>query len=132
MSFVFAFHRAENSGDSFMRATELIHLDSNDTGALLLIATIGPTLASPSDSQVMMIKAAATKLLSETSSAPVRPPASADDPVASAAPAIDTETERVLAFVRQLRKLAAPRPDPEVVKRAAAKTALEWANSLKR
>lgn len=132
VSFVLAFRRAGKPGDSFMRATEFLHLDSNDTGALLLVATIGPTLPSPSDNQVTMIKAAATKLLSEMSSAPVRPPASADDPVASAAPAIDTETERVLAFVRQLRKFATPRLDPEVVRRSVAEAALEWASSLRR
>ena len=132
VSFVLAFQRAGKPGDSFMRATELLHLDSNDTGALLLVATIGPTLPSPSDNQVTMIKAAASKLLSETPSAPARSPASDDDPIANGVSGIDPETERVLTFVRQLRKLAAVRPDPEVVKRRVAEAALEWTNGLKR
>ena len=132
ISFVFAFQRAGNSGDSFRRATELLHLDSNDTGALLLVALIGPTVPSPSDNQFSMIKAAALTLLSETPSAPARSPASGDDPVATAVSAIDPETERVLAFVRQLRKLAPAQPVPEVVRRRVAEAALDWANGLKR
>jgi hypothetical protein len=132
VSFVLAFQRAGKPGDSFMRATELLHLDSNDIGALLLVATIGPTLSSPSDNQVTMIKAAASKLLSETPSAPARSPASDDDPIANGVSGIHPETERVLTFVRQLRKLAAARPDPEVVKRRVAEAAPEWTNGLKR
>jgi hypothetical protein len=70
ISFVLAFQRTGKSVHSFMRATELLHRYSNDTAALLLVATIGPTLPSPSENQVTIIKAAASKLLSEMPSAP--------------------------------------------------------------
>jgi hypothetical protein len=132
ISFVLAFQRTGKSVHSFMRATELLHRYSNDTAALLLVATIGPTLPSPSENQVTIIKAAASKLLSEMPSAPARSPASDDDQVANAVSALDPETERVLVFVRQLRKLADARPDPEGVRRRVAEAVLEWANSLNR
>jgi hypothetical protein len=133
ISFALAFQRAGKLSESFTCATELLNLDPNDPGALLLVVTLGPTLPSVSDHQIAMVTASAIKLLSiNLVPSPLPANASSPEPTASSSSFIDPETQRVLAFVRQLRKAREVRVHPEDVKRQVAEAALEWAKNLKR
>src|SRR5258708_1562232 len=63
-AFALAFHRLGQFNESFTRATEILKLDANDPGALLLVVTLGPSLPSPSASQITMVVDSASKLQS--------------------------------------------------------------------
>lgn len=132
ISFAIAFKRAGKLSESFTRATELLNLDPNDVGALLLIAALGPTLPSASDDQIATVTACATRLLALKLTPTPLPAMATGEQTAGTTALADVETQRVLAFIRQLRKNAPVRADPEVVKRQVAEAALEWAKNLKR
>ena len=64
MWFVVALRRAGKLTESFTRATELLKLDPNDIGALMLVVALGPTLQSVTDNQIATVNESAIKLLS--------------------------------------------------------------------
>jgi hypothetical protein len=127
-TFVVAWRRFGDVEEAFSKATELSKFDMNDPGALLLLATLGPSLPSPSRSQVDLVMNAASKLRT-LKLAPVSP----DDAAAGdGAKPLDADTQRVLDFIRELRKEHSKNhPDPEVLKNELIESAVAWARNLK-
>jgi hypothetical protein len=121
--------------ESLTRATEVLALNPDDPSALLFIAALGPALPAASDAQIKIVTACAVKLLSITLVPhPLAATASDAEPASGSASFVDPDTQRVLAWIRQLRS-GRPRvvpTDPEVVKRQVAAAALEWAKNLRR
>lgn len=131
-SFVMALQSAGKFSESFTRANELLNLDPGDSGALLLIAMLGPKLPSASEDQIAIVVASANKLLSMPSTpTPHRRGASIPDPSPEPTPISDAETERVVSFVQRLRKDTVPPPQPPTP-RQVAEAALEWAKSIRK
>ncbi len=131
ISFALAFQRLGKLSKSLTRVREALKLDPNDPRTLLFIAALGPTLPAASDNQIATVTACATKLVSAR--LVLTPPVAATsaEPTAGPASLADPETQRVLAFIRQL-KASTVRMDPEVVRRQVAEAGLEWAKNLKR
>jgi hypothetical protein len=123
--FAAAYRDAGDTGEAFARATRMLNADPHDAAALLFVAELGPSLASPSASQIEAVAAAAMKLLaSRGQGAPQR--------MAPPAAATDRETERVNAYIRHMRRNTGDRHDPERVKRRVAERAVEWVNGVRR
>jgi hypothetical protein len=122
--FASAFHRSGKPAEAFTCALDLLNFDPADTGTLLLIATIGPSLPSPSEKQIAATEAAAVHLLSPRPR-PVKP--SPELPASK-----DPEAERVGSLIRQMRRDAPAPIDPAIRQRRAAESALAWVSRVKR
>lgn len=134
ISFVLVLQRLGRTGESLSRATEALALNANDPSVLLLIAALGPTLPSASESQIATVADSALKLLSIRISQPAAVVSAQSQSAIGPEPFLDPETQRVIAFVRELRAGRDPavQRDPEVVKRQVAEAALRWAKNARR
>jgi hypothetical protein len=131
ITFAIAFQRVGKLRDAFTCATELLSLDPDDSGALLLVAALGPTLPLASENQIATVTASAMKLLSgKVPPSPVVATTSSIEPTDNSKCSL-TLKQRVLAFVRQLRKGPVVPTDPSVTERQVAEAALEWAKKGK-
>jgi tetratricopeptide (TPR) repeat protein len=127
VSFALAFERLGKVDEAFTRATELLKLNPNYPQALLLVATIGPALPFPTDSQVAMVSASAIRLQSvKLTPSPLVSTALSSGPTSGSTSVADPENEEVLNFLRERRRNRAARTDPEVVKRRVVEAALRW------
>lgn len=99
--------------------------NEDDPGVLLLVSALGPALPDPSASEKAVVSAAARKLLSIPMNAPPTAAEQTQPPSTSPAP----ETQRVIAFVRQLRasRNRTAAKHQELLERHVAEAALRWA-----
>jgi hypothetical protein len=128
-TFVVALRRLRDAEEAFSKAAELSKLDMNDPGALLLIATLGPSLPSPSRSQVDLVVNAASKLRTLKLGR-----VSPDDAAAgNVAKPLGADTQQIFVFIRELRQEHEKNhPDPiEVLKNEVIESALRWAKNVK-
>jgi len=132
---IIAYENAGSTAEAFARATELFGLDPTNIQGPFKIATLAPTLESPSRDQMRITEEAANHLLSRAAeigraaarvaqTAPDTPPQQVFDP----------ETERVAALIRQWRrsKRVPSASDVEAEIKEVAERALAWARSASR
>ena len=129
-SLALSFQQLGDPREALNQATETLVLYANDPSALLLISALGPTLSDASESERATVARCATKLLSIKLSPRANTVPPAQDPSAPVSTSyVDPETQRVLAFIQQLRgaRGQAVEKDSDIIKRQIADAALEWA-----
>ena len=134
ISFALAFQQTGDPKESLQRAKEALALNPDDSGILLLIAALGPTLPAALDSEVATVAACANKLLSiNLSHKPKTVTPAQAEPVNRSTSFMDPETQRVVDFIRRMRvaRGSVVEKDPELIKRQLAEAALEWAKTAK-
>jgi hypothetical protein len=132
--FAFAYKRAGRPADAFAHAVELFHLDAKNVSGSLMIAELVPLLSTASANQVKIVKQTADNLLVHATEIGRTVTAVQDAEQASAAPqgAIDPQTERVVALIREWRvgKRLRTATDVENEIRRVAAGALDWAKGF--
>jgi hypothetical protein len=120
--------------ESFIAALQLLNRYPDDLDAYHLIVTVGPTLPQPSREDIETITSAANKILLPrpvpVAARSPQTPAALEPPATGLSP--EAESQRVDAFIRDMRRASASPFDPSIARRTAAQAALEWIKTRKR